>query len=156
TALRTQHRLVAPLRRLAAAVSAITAGDLSARVPAGGTAEVGAVVDGFNRMADALERQREALDDHQSELEAQKTELEHGLGTLEERNAHIELVREFGDQMVAEGASVETVAVAALRGLGDGADCEVGAVYLREADGDELVPVATRGIMPDDVEPVVV
>src|SRR6185437_14799490 len=121
----TQRGLVMPLRRLADAVSAITAGDLSARVPPGGTAEVGAVVDGFNRMADALAEQRESLDDHQSELEAQKTELEHTLGTLEERNAHIDLVREFADQMIAAGSSVETVAVAALRSLGDAAGCEV-------------------------------
>jgi PAS domain S-box-containing protein len=152
TALRTQRALVAPLRKLATAVSALTAGDLSARVPQGGAAEVGEVVDGFNRMADALARQREALDDHQSELEAQKSELEEALVTLEERNTHIELVRRFGDQMIAEGSSVETVAVAALRGLGDGAECEVGAVYLRDADGDEFVPVATREVMPDEVE----
>jgi two-component system, OmpR family, phosphate regulon sensor histidine kinase PhoR len=155
TALWTQRGLVAPLRRLAGAVSAITAGDLSARVPEGGVAEVGAAVNGFNRMADALARQREALDDHQSELEAQKSELEDALATLEERNAHIERVREFADQMVAEGSSVETVAVAALRGLGDGAECEVGALYLRDADGEEFVPVATRGVMPDDVEAVI-
>lgn len=116
---------------------------------------MGAVVDGFNTMAEALGRQREALEDHQNELEAQKTELEQTLGTLENRNAHIDLVRQFGDQMVAEGSSVEMVAVAALRGLGDGADCEVGAVYLREADGDDLVPVATRGILPDEVEALI-
>jgi PAS domain S-box-containing protein len=151
TALRTQRALVAPLRRLAGAVSAISAGDLSARVPEGGAAEVGSVVAGFNEMANALARQRESLDDHQSELEAQKSELEQALVALEERTAYIEHVREFGDQMVAEGSSVETVAVAALRGLGDGAECEVGAVYLRDADGEEFVPVATRGLMPHDV-----
>ena len=71
TSLRTQRALVAPLRRLAGRVSALTAGDLTARVPEGGAAEVGEVVQGFNRMADAPARQREALDDHQSELEAQ-------------------------------------------------------------------------------------
>ncbi|HTU96070.1 MAG TPA: ATP-binding protein [Solirubrobacteraceae bacterium] len=150
-ALRTQWALVAPLRRLAGAVSAITAGDLSARVPEGGAAEVGAVVSGFNAMADALARQRESLDDHQSELEAQKSELEQALAALEERSSYIERVREFGDRMVEEGSSVETVVVAALRGLGDGADCEVGAVYLRDGDEDRLRPVATRGVMPEDV-----
>ncbi|HEX3688342.1 MAG TPA: CHASE3 domain-containing protein [Solirubrobacteraceae bacterium] len=148
TALWTQRGLVTPLRTLAGAVSAIAAGDLSARVPEGGAAEVGAVVEGFNGMADALAGQREALDDHQSELEAQKSELEHALVTLEERNAHIDRVREFADQMVAEGSSVETVAVAALRGLGDGARCEIGAVYLRDADGEEFIPVPPAGSCP--------
>src|SRR6202012_5869914 len=104
-ALRTRRAMVAPLRRLAGAVSAITAGDLSARVPEGGAAEGGAVVAGFNEMADALARQREALDDHQSELEAQKSELEQALVTLEARSGHIERVREFADQMVAAGSS---------------------------------------------------
>jgi PAS domain S-box-containing protein len=154
TALRTQRALVAPLRRLAGAVSAITAGDLTARVPEGGAAEVGEVVDGFNRMADALARQRESLDDHQSELEAQKAELEQALETLEARNAHIELVRRFGDEMVAEGATLETVAVAALRGMGDGARCELGAVYLLEAD-DTFAPVATWGAAPSELAPVI-
>jgi PAS domain S-box-containing protein len=124
-------------------------------VPPGGVAEVGAVVQGFNEMADALAHQRRELDDHQSELEAQKSELEHALAALEERNAHIDRVRNFGDQMIAEGTSVETVAVAALRGLGDAAGCEVGAIYLRDADGAAFVPVATRGILPTDVEPVI-
>ena len=104
TSLRTQRALVAPLRRLAGAVSALTAGDLTARVPEAGTAEVGEVVQGFNRMADALARQREALDDHQGELEAQKSSSSRRSKTLEEeRNAHIDLVRHFGDRMIAEG-----------------------------------------------------
>src|ERR1700759_316642 len=46
-ALRTRWALVAPLRRLAATLSAITAGDLSARVPAGGRAGGGGGVNGF-------------------------------------------------------------------------------------------------------------
>lgn len=95
TAVRTRRGLVTPLRRLATAVAALTSGDLSARVPEGGAAEVGDVVTGFNRMAGALEHQREALEDHQAELEAQTAELQEALGSLEERNAHIELVLEL-------------------------------------------------------------
>jgi PAS domain S-box-containing protein len=155
TALRTQRALVTPLRRLAGAVSAITAGDLSARVPEGGVAEVGEVVQGFNRMSDALKRQRDELDDHHNELEAQKTELEQALVALEERSAHIDRVRQLGDAIIAAGSSVEMVAVAALRGLGDGAKCEVAAVYLRDRDSDEFVPVATRGVPPQDLERVI-
>jgi methyl-accepting chemotaxis protein len=155
TAVRTERGLVAPLRQLAAAVAAITAGDLSVRIPGRGAAEVGDVVAGFNRMADALTLQRESLDDHHGELEAQKAELEEALLTLEERNAHIELVRRLGDEMVAHGAAAETVAVAALRGMGDGADCEIGAVYLLDVDTQTFVPAATRGVLPSDLDPVV-
>ncbi len=124
-------------------------------MPEGGAAEVGDVVTGFNRMAGALEHQREALEDHQAELEAQTAELQEALGSLEERNAHIELVRSFGDEMVAEGSSVETVAVAALRGMGDGARCEIGAVYLHDPEGESYVAVATRGVLPSDIPSVI-
>jgi HAMP domain-containing protein len=88
-ALRTQIRVVAPLRRLASAVAMITAGNLSVRVRGDGAAEVGELVRGFNEMAAALERQRQDLADHQDELEGQKVELEGALSSLEERNQHI-------------------------------------------------------------------
>ncbi len=154
-ALRSQSEVVAPLRLLADAVAGMTAGDFSVRVSEHGVAEVGAVVKGFNAMAGVLERQRTSLEEHQSELEAQKAELEHALVALEGRNAHIDLVRRFADEMVAQGTSVETVAVAALRGMGDGAKCEVGAVYLRSGGEDLFIPVATRGVPPDELDPIV-
>ena len=144
-ALRTQMCVVAPLRRLAAAVAAITGGDLSVRVPEGGAAEVGSLVDGFNRMAAGLEEQRDSLADHHDELEGQKIELQSALASVEERNRRIELLRRFGDRLAVED-SVESVAAAVLEAMADAAGCEVGAAYMLDPDTGVFDVAATRGL----------
>ncbi len=144
-AARTRIYVVAPLRRLAAAVAAVRQGDLSVRVPEGGAAEVGALVDGFNRMAEGLEQQRDSLADHRDELELQKIELQGALGSLEERNRHIERLRRFGDRLAAE-ESVEAVGAAVLQAMADASRSEVGVVYMLDQDADAFVAVSSRGI----------
>ncbi len=145
-AIRVRKRLVAPLRRLAGAVRAITEGDLSVRVPAGGTAEVGALVAGFNRMADSIERHRDELADQRSEVESQRDELEAALTSVEERTERIERLRRFGDRLAGE-ESVESVAAATLAGIADAGACDVGAAYLLDdRASDTFVPVAWRGV----------
>jgi PAS domain S-box-containing protein len=149
-ALRTQIRVVAPLRRLAFAVALVTAGNLSVRVRGDGAAEVGELVRGFNGMAAALERQRQDLADHQDELEGQKHELEGALSSLEERNRHIELLKRFGDHLAAAD-SVQSVGAAALREMADASGCEVGAAYVLDPDVDVYLPVARRGLERADL-----
>lgn len=149
-AIRTQTRVVAPLRRLAGAVGGIARGDLSVRVAEGGTAEVGALVEGFNRMASSLEGQRAEIEDHQGALEAQKAEVETALTSLADRNMHMELLRRFGDRMAGEG-SIESVAAAALGGIADAGGCEIGAAYLFDSDTHEFVLVAWRGLEQAEV-----
>ena len=145
-AIRVRKRLVVPLRRLAGAVRAITEGDLSVRVPAAGTAEVGALVAGFNRMADSIERHREELEDQRSEVEAQRDELEAALTSVEERTERIERLRRFGDRLAGEG-SAESVGAATLAGIADAGGCDVGAAYLLDdLESDTFVPVAWRGV----------
>lgn len=145
-AVRVRKRLVAPLRRLAGAVRAIAEGDLSVRVPAGGTAEVGALVDGFNRMADSIERNREELEDQRSEVEAQRDELEAALSSVEERTERIERLRRFGDRLAAED-SAESVTATTLGGIAEAGRCDVGAAYLLdEFETDVFLPVAWRGV----------
>jgi PAS domain S-box-containing protein len=142
-ALRTQTRIVAPLRRMAAAVAAIAGGERSVRVAESGTAEVGALERDLNRMAESLERNRE-------QLEAQRDELEAALESLEERTDRIERLRRFGDRLAAED-SVESVSVATLDGIADAADCDVGAAYLFDVDAEAFVPVAWRGLQRGDL-----
>ncbi len=154
-ALSTRSRLVAPLRRLARAVAAMTDGDLSARVAEGGTAEVGALVVGFNRMADSIERQRDELEDHRAEVEAQRDELEEALTSVEERTVRIEGLRRFGDQLASED-SAEAVSAATLTGIADAGGCDVGAAYLLDdGETDCFVPVAWRGLHRADLPLVV-
>lgn len=145
-AVRVRHRLVAPLRRLAGAVGAITDGDLSVRVPPGGTAEVGELVTGFNRMADSIERHRDELEDQRAEVESQRDELEAALTSVEERTQRIERLRRFGDRL-AGSDSVESVGAATLADIADAGRCDVGAAYLLdELESDTFVPVAWRGV----------
>jgi PAS domain S-box-containing protein len=153
--IRLQGRVVAPLRRLAGAVAAIAAGDLSVRVPEGGTAEVGALVVGFNRMASRLEQHRAELEDQHDELEAQKDELEAAFDSLEERNRRIERLRRFGDRLAAED-SVEAVAAAALDGIAEAGGCEVGAAYLLDPETEAVTLVARRGLEPSKLTATVI
>jgi two-component system, OmpR family, phosphate regulon sensor histidine kinase PhoR len=147
---RTQTRLVRPLRRLARGVAAITAGDLSVRVPPGGTAEVGELVGGFNRMADSIEVNRDELEDQRAEVEAQRDELEAALGSVEERTARIEALGRFGDRLAAN-ITVEAVSEVTLAGIADAGGCDIGAAYVLDSDADCFVPVAWRGLGRGDL-----
>jgi PAS domain S-box-containing protein len=148
-AIRVQRRLVAPVRRLAGAAAAIAEGDLSVRVANGGTAEVGELVSGFNRMAQSLDQQRTELQDQQGELEAQKTELEDALASLEERSARIERLSRFGDRLAAQH-SVESVTSATLESIADASACDIGAAYLFDSDTELFALVACRGLQFGD------
>jgi PAS domain S-box-containing protein len=147
---RTRRGLVRPLQRLAGAVAAVTQGELSTRVSERGTAEVGELQRGFNRMAESIERSRDELEDHKSEVEAQRDELEAALESVEERTERIEALRRFGDRL-ASRESVEGVAEATLAGIADAGRCDIGAAYALDADSDVYVPVAWRGLVPGDL-----
>ena len=74
--------IVTPVRRLAAAAQRLREGDLSARVPAAGAAEIADLGQGFNEMAEALQASRDELESQNAELEAQTVELEDGQAKL--------------------------------------------------------------------------
>ncbi len=144
------HRaIVIPLRRLAGAVGRLSAGELSVRVPPGGVAEVGALTEGFNTMAESLELSRDELESQQVELEAQQVELEHALSAVEEQKARVELLQRFGDEL-ASASGLATVGEVALAGLAEAAGADVGTLYLRDED-DGFGLVARRGIAATDV-----
>jgi two-component system nitrogen regulation sensor histidine kinase NtrY len=54
-------RISRPVQQLTQGLGRVAAGDLGARVPPGGTDEIGAAVDAFNYMADQLQQARERL-----------------------------------------------------------------------------------------------
>lgn len=149
-AIAMRRRLVMPLRQLAAAAAAITAGDLSVRVPEGGTAEVGQLVGGFNRMSTSLEHQREELERHRAELQTQTDELEGAVSSIEERSERIERLRRFGDELAAAN-SVERVAEVTLTGMAESSGCDIGAAYLVDPEAGAFVPVAWRGLQRSDL-----
>jgi signal transduction histidine kinase len=106
------HRtVVVPVRRLAAAVKRFGRGELTARVPAGGVAEVGDLTRGFNAMADELEQQNAELEQfaaiasHDLREPLRKIQSFGGL-----------LTRRFAADLPAEGAVyVERMCAAAAR-----------------------------------------
>jgi nitrogen fixation/metabolism regulation signal transduction histidine kinase len=55
------HHITRPVRQLTEGLGQVAAGDLDARVEPGGTDEIGAAVQAFNRMADQLQHSRERL-----------------------------------------------------------------------------------------------
>lgn len=140
-----RRAIAVPLRRLADSVGRVAAGDLSARVPRGGTAEVGSLTAGFNSMAESLELQRDELESQTTELEAQQLELEHALASVQERKAHIERLQQFGDRLAAV-TSAEDVGTVALREIADAARAEIGALYLFDDREEAFTLVARRGL----------
>ncbi|HML18687.1 MAG TPA: HAMP domain-containing protein [Bryobacteraceae bacterium] len=55
------HHITRPVRQLTEGLGMVAAGDLRARVEPGGSDEIGAAVEAFNRMADQLQHSRERL-----------------------------------------------------------------------------------------------
>jgi two-component system nitrogen regulation sensor histidine kinase NtrY len=55
------HRISRPVQQLTEGLGRVAAGDLAARVPSGGSDEIGAAVHAFNHMADELQHARERL-----------------------------------------------------------------------------------------------
>ncbi len=85
-AIATIRWLIEPVRRLEAVSYAIAAGDVEARAPATGPAELASLSSNINRMADALIKRSEELNAYLSKnLEARTTELEHANAALAER-----------------------------------------------------------------------
>jgi PAS domain S-box-containing protein len=147
---RFERRVVEPLKQLARAAAAITGGDLAARVPESGTAEVKELVGGFNRMAASLGRQRDELERQQAELEVQRDELESALTSVAERTERIERISRFGNRLAAED-SVERVSEVTLAGVADAAACDIGAAYLLDPESEGFLPVAWRGLQRSDL-----
>jgi len=97
------HRMVAPLRVLAAATVRIANGSLDETVPAGGSDEIGQLARSFNQMTTELKRSRRDLEMYSADLENQVR-----LRTRELEEAQNQLVQ--AEKMSAVGLLVSGVA----------------------------------------------
>jgi CHASE3 domain sensor protein/anti-anti-sigma regulatory factor len=86
--------VVAPVARTAQAATRIAGGDLTARVPPGGTGEVAQLGSAFNTMAGALESNRAALERGAAELRRTNAELDARAGELAEAYRDLETSKE--------------------------------------------------------------
>ncbi|MEA2382709.1 MAG: hypothetical protein QOH72_2680 [Solirubrobacteraceae bacterium] len=151
-----------PVRRVAEAADRLAAGDLGARVPVRGRDELARLARSFNAMGDGLQESRDELDSQHSELELQTAELEDQQAQLSDANDELRAQRDelehitasladeterqrvFGDfsDALAAYAALEERAQTTLRGLGETAGAQVGALYAADdasAGGFELL-----------------
>ena len=90
------HRMVVrPVQRLAQAMGRLRGGDLSARVPEHGSAELGELAVGFNAMAQELEASRDEVEQQNAELQGQQAELQNVLASVEQRKEEAEALHRF-------------------------------------------------------------
>jgi PAS domain S-box-containing protein len=147
------HRMVVrPVKRLADGVGRLRGGDLSARVPESGTAELGELAVGFNAMAQELEAARDEVEQQNAELQGQQAELQAVLASVEGQKEGAEALHHFGEQLAAQ-PEVEQVATVSLREIADYAQAQIGAVYVLNEQVGALTFRASRGARAGDFAP---
>jgi PAS domain S-box-containing protein len=147
------HRLVVrPVQRLAEAAGRLRGGDLSARVPERGAAELGELAVGFNAMAQELEAARDEVEQQNAELQGQQAELQSMLSSVEQRKEEAETLRRFAEQLAAQ-TQIEAVAGVTLREIADFAQAQVGAVYVLNEQSGVITFRESRGARAGDFVP---
>ena len=144
--------VVVPVNRLAAAVGRLRRGDLSARVEARGTAEVGELAVGFNAMAEELEAARDEVEQQNAELQGQQAELQRVLASAERQKEEAETLHRFSEQLAVQ-TQIEQVAAVALREIADYAGAQVGAVYVLNEQTGVITFRGSRGMRGGDFIP---
>jgi PAS domain S-box-containing protein len=144
--------VVVPVNRLAAAVGRLRRGDLSARVEARGTAEIGELAVGFNAMAEELEAARDEVKQQNAELQGQQAELQRVLTSAERQKEEAETLHRFGEQLAVQ-TQIEEVAAVTLREIADYAGAQVGAVYVLNEQAGVITFRGSRGMRAEDFTP---
>ena len=148
------HRVVVrPVQRLAEAAARLRGGDLSARVPERGAAELGELAVGFNAMAQELEAARDEVEQQNAELQGQQAELQSMLSSVEQQKEEAESLHRFAGQLAAQ-TQIEEVAGVTLREIADYAGAEAGAVYVLNEQAGAITFRASRGARAEDFVPV--
>jgi len=144
------HRMVVrPVQRLATAAGRLRQGDLSARVPERGAAELGELAVGFNAMARELEATRDEVEQQNAELQGQQAELQSMLSSAERRKEEAETLQRFAGQLAAH-TQIEAVAGVTLREIADYAHAQVGAVYVLNEQSGVITFRGSRGARAGD------
>lgn len=144
--------VVRPVQRLAVAVGRLRRGDLSARVPERGAAEVGELAAGFNAMARELAAARDEVEQQNAELQSQQAELQSMLAAVEEEKEKAEAQHRFSAQLVAQ-TQVDGVAAVTLREIADYAQAQIGVLYLLNEQSGVITFRACRGARAGDFLP---
>ena len=147
------HRtVVRPVQRLADALGRLRAGDLSARVPERGPAELGELAVGFNAMAEELEAASDEVEHQNAELQGQQAELQRVLTSVERQKEEAESLHRFSEQLAVQ-TQIEQVAAVALREIADYARAQVGVVYVLNEQTGVITFRGSRGLRAADFTP---
>ena len=150
------HRMVVrPVKLLAHAVGRLREGDLSARVPERGAAEIGELAVGFNAMAEELEAARDEVEQQNAELQGQQAELQRVLASAERQKEEAETLHRFGERLAVQ-TQIEEVAAVTLREIADYAGAQVGAVYVLNEQTGVITFRGSRGMRAEDFTPELV
>ena len=144
--------VVRPVQGLAGAVGRLRRGDLAARVPERGAAEVGELAAGFNAMARELAAARDEVEQQNAELQGQQAELHSMLAAVEEQKETAEAQHRFSAHLVAQ-TQVDGVATVTLHEIADYARAEIGVVYLLNEQAGVITFRACRGARAGDFVP---
>ena len=152
SAIGLNRMVVRPVKRLAHAAGRLRGGDLSARVPERGSAELGELAVGFNAMAQELEVARDEVEQQNAELQGQQAELQNVLSSVEQQKEEAEALHRFAG-LLAEQTQIEEVARVSLREIADYGRAEVGAVYVLNEQAGAITFRASRGARVGDFVP---
>ncbi|HET8673831.1 MAG TPA: PAS domain S-box protein, partial [Thermoleophilaceae bacterium] len=146
-----------PVRRLARAVAHFGDGDLSARVPESGQAEIGELARAFNSMASSLQDSRDELESQNAELEAQQIELVEALQELAAEKQQVDDFRRF-IELIARESDLSRLADTVLTELCECLGAPVGTLYgVDLVDGSALRVLAAIGVerskLPEEILP---
>jgi PAS domain S-box-containing protein len=146
-----------PVRRLARAAAHFGEGDLTARVPESGQAEIGALARAFNSMATSLQDSRDELESQNAELETQQIELEDALQELAAEKQQVDDFRRF-IELIARESDPSRLADTVLTELCESLGAPVGTLYgVDLEDGPGLRVLAAigveRGKLPAEILP---
>ncbi|MBM4116394.1 HAMP domain-containing protein [bacterium] len=115
-------RVFLPVRRLQLAVRRLSAGDLAARLPAGGADEIGELMTSFNRMAEGLQATRSELEQRRRFLESVLENVASGVLALDGAGRLVSANAAARRLLALEDERLEGLSLAALAALAPAAD----------------------------------
>ncbi len=146
------RRVTRPVQRLAAMARRIQAGDLDARSPVDGAAEVGRLQERLNDMAAELGAAVRRLEGANAQLEAHVVERERLVGEVEERERRYRTLAQVGRWLAGE-TGLEATGGVLIEALAEVFGADAAWLHALEPDEGALRLVAAHGIDPGDVAP---
>jgi PAS domain S-box-containing protein len=146
------RRVTRPVQALAAMARRIQDGDLGARSPVDGAAELGRLQERLNDMAAELGAAVRRLEDGNAQLKAHVAERERLVREVEERERRYRTLAQVGRRLAAE-TELEATGGVLVEALAEALGADAAWLHALGADGGALRLVAAHGIDPGALAP---